>query len=249
MRRVGVVLLAFAFAAPAAGAATIHKYAGHAILPPALPDKAALADLNDSSNTLIELDRVGAPMAAAVLRANGAHLLAPQLDLWRVSSLRAQRILPSLMRLGLVRSVTPDRRLHTFAATNQYTDPLVQYEWWIPAIGADKFDPPGPGAPLTIIDSGLDVSHPEFAARPNTTTLNAQDFSGDEQWHGTAVAYSSHHAVVTKPSCGSICTDAPVVATRNTPPRLVEVVASADAASSAAPPASIASESHSLRGI
>ena len=150
MRRVGVVLVAFALAAPAAGAATIHKYAGHAILPPPLPTKSALADLNDSSNTLVELDRVGAPMAAAVLRANGARLIAPQLDLWRVSSLRAQRILPSLMRLGLVRSVTPDTKLHTFAATNQYTDPLVQYEWWIPAIGADHFDPPGPGVPLTI---------------------------------------------------------------------------------------------------
>jgi hypothetical protein len=188
MRRVGVVLVAFAFAAPAAGAATIHKYAGHAILPPPLPTKSALADLNDSSNTLVELDRVGAPMAAAVLRANGARLIAPPLDLWRVSSLRAQRILPSLMRLGLVRSVTPDTKLHTFAATNQYTDPLVQYEWWIPAIGADHFDPPGPGVPLTIIDSGLDVSHPDFAGRPNTTTLDAQDFGGNEEWHGTAVA-------------------------------------------------------------
>ena len=188
MGRVGVVLVAFAFAAPAAGAATIHKYAGQAILPPPLPTKSALADLNDSSNTLVELDRVGAPMAAAVLRANGARLIAPPLDLWRVSSLRAQRILPSLMRLGLVRSVTPDTKLHTFAATNQYTDPLVQYEWWIPAIGADHFDPPGPGVPLTIIDSGLDVSHPDFAGRPNTTTLDAQDFGGNEEWHGTAVA-------------------------------------------------------------
>jgi hypothetical protein len=189
MRRVGVVLVCFALAAPAAGAATIHKYAGHAILPPPLPTKSALADLNDSSNTLVELDRVGAPMAAAVLRANGARLIAPELDLWRVSSLRAQRVLPSLMRLGLVRSVTPDRQLHTFSATNQYTDPLVQYEWWIPAIGADHFDPPGPGVPLTIIDSGLDVSHPEFNGRPNTTTLNAQDFNArQEEFHGTAVA-------------------------------------------------------------
>ena len=42
--------------------------------------------------------------------------------------------------------------------------------------------------PLTIIDSGLDVSHPDFAGRPTTTTLDAQDFGGNEEWHGTAVA-------------------------------------------------------------
>lgn len=189
MRRVGVVLLAFTFAAPAAGAATIHKYAGHAVVPPALPSKTALAGLDEYSNTLIELDRVGAPMAAAVLRANGARLIAPQLDLWRVNSLRAQRILPSLMRLGLVRSVAPDRKLRPLRAANQYTDPLVPAQWWIPAIGADRFEPPGPGAPITVIDSGLDVSHPEFNGRPNTTTLNTQDFNAsDEEFHGTAVA-------------------------------------------------------------
>jgi Subtilase family len=189
MRRVGVVLVVLCLAAPAAGAATIHKYAGHSILPPPLPTKSALADLNDSSNTLVELNRVGAPMAAAALRANGARLIAPQLDLWRVGSLGAQRILPSLMRLGLVRSVTPDRKLQSFRATNQYTDPFISQEWWIQKIGADQFDPPGPGVPLTIIDSGLDVSHPEFNARPNTTTLNAQVFSTERDgFHGTAVA-------------------------------------------------------------
>src|SRR5436189_49951 len=137
MRRAGVVLIAFAFAAPTAGAATIHKYAGHAIVPPRLPTKSALADLNDSANTLVELDRVGAPMAAAALCANGARLIAPQLDLWSVSSLRAQRILPSLMRLGLVRSVTPDRKVHLLRATNPYTDPPGPYQWRVRCIAID----------------------------------------------------------------------------------------------------------------
>ena len=94
------------------------------------------------------------------------------------------------MRAGLVRSVSPDRRTHALRALNVYTDPLVPYQWWIPAIGADRRgDPPGPGAPLTVIDSGLDVSHPEFSGRPNTTTLNTQDFNASqEEFHGTAVA-------------------------------------------------------------
>ncbi len=198
MRRVGVVVLAFAFAAPTAAAATIHKYAGHAVLPPALPSKATLANLDEYSNTLIELDRLGAPMAAAALRANGARLIAPQLDLWRLNSLRAQRVLPGLMRLGLVRSVSPDRKLRPMRAVNQYTDPLVPTQWWVPAIGADRFDPPGPGAAITIIDSGLDVSHPEFNGRLNTTTLNNQDFNAsDDEFHGTAVA-----SVVAAPTNG-----------------------------------------------
>ena len=189
MRRVGVVLVAFVIAAPVAGAGTLHKYAGHAILPSPLPTKAALSDLGASSNTLIELDRFGAPLAAPLLRANGARQIAPQLALWQISSTRAELILPALMRAHLVRSVTPDRKLQPLRAANQYTDPLVPYEWWIPKIGADRFDPPGPGAPLTIVDSGLDVSHPEFAGRPNTTTLNRQDFNArQEEFHGTAVA-------------------------------------------------------------
>jgi subtilisin family serine protease len=40
-----------------------------------------------------------------------------------------------------------------------------------------------------MIDSGVDLTHPEFAGRPNTTALNAQTFSGnDEELHGTATA-------------------------------------------------------------
>jgi hypothetical protein len=144
MRRVGVVLAALVLAVPATSAATVHKVAGHAILPARLPDKQGLAELRSTPGTLIELDRVGAPFAVPVLRTNGARLLAPQLDLWRVSSIRAQRILPALMGAGLVRSVTPDRKLKPPRALNQYTDPLVPSEWWIPAVGADRFDPPGP---------------------------------------------------------------------------------------------------------
>ena len=41
---------------------------------------------------------------------------------------------------------------------------------------------------MTIVDSGLDVSHPEFAGRPDIALLNAQEPAGVGGEHGTSVA-------------------------------------------------------------
>jgi hypothetical protein len=71
-----------------------------------------------------------------------------------------------------VRSVTPDVPLGTdpdhaagflsdFTATgfvSDFTDPLSSSEWWVSHVGADRWTPPGPGKPLTLIDSGVDLS-------------------------------------------------------------------------------------------
>jgi len=64
----------------------------------------------------------------------------------------------------------------------------VPNEWWRPAIGADRVDPPGPGKPVTVVDSGLDITHPEFASRPNTILMNKQTTTDDDEDHGTEVA-------------------------------------------------------------
>ena len=75
------------------------------------------------------------------------------------------------------------------AASGRLADePLQSQEWWLHDIGADQATPPGPGVPLTIIDSGVDATHPEFSSRPNTTFLNDQTVDGPAEWHGTAVA-------------------------------------------------------------
>ena len=42
--------------------------------------------------------------------------------------------------------------------------------------------------PLTIVDSGVDASQPDFAGRPGTTYLNAQTVTGSGEFHGTEVA-------------------------------------------------------------
>jgi subtilisin family serine protease len=68
------------------------------------------------------------------------------------------------------------------------TDPLEPQEWWLGAIGANVAQSPGPGVPITIVDSGTDPTHPEFANRPNTTFFDAQSVLGPGEFHGTMVA-------------------------------------------------------------
>lgn len=74
------------------------------------------------------------------------------------------------------------------AAALSKTDPLQGQEWFLGAVGASQATPPGPGVPLTIVDSGLDSSQPDFANRPDTTYLNAQTVTGTGEFHGTETA-------------------------------------------------------------
>ena len=75
------------------------------------------------------------------------------------------------------------------AATGRVAgDPLQAQEWWLAHIGADPAAAPGPGVPITIVDSGVDPTHPEFAGRPSTTFLNDQTVDGPAEFHGTVVA-------------------------------------------------------------
>jgi hypothetical protein len=74
------------------------------------------------------------------------------------------------------------------AAALRQSDPLQGQEWYLDAVGADQATPPGPGVPLTIVDSGLDATQPDFVGRPATTYLNAQTVTGQDEPHGTEVA-------------------------------------------------------------
>ena len=93
----------------------------------------------------------------------------------------ALRVLPGLIRDGFVADLSADQPLSTFAEP-EYP------EWWIPVVRSDQVVPPGPGKPLTIIDTGVDMAHAEFATRPSTTVLNAQSTAKQFEEHGTAVA-------------------------------------------------------------
>jgi subtilisin family serine protease len=123
------------------------------------------------------------PGAARALRAAGATPVARELRIWRV----ARPALPGLRAAGLVELAEPERLLYRDASSSPLDEPLVSSEWWRSVVGADAAPAPGPGKPVTIVDSGLDATHPEFAARPNTTMLNDQELVLDEDDHGTEV--------------------------------------------------------------
>lgn len=67
-------------------------------------------------------------------------------------------------------------------------EPLAPTEWWLAFIGAPAIVAPGPGKAVTIIDSGIDITHEEFRNRPDTTLMNSQTLFGVDEDHGTEVA-------------------------------------------------------------
>jgi hypothetical protein len=76
----------------------------------------------------------------------------------------------------------------TCATAAAADEPLQGQEWFLAAVGADPAAAPGPGVPLTFVDSGLDASQPDFAGRPGTTYLDAQTVIGTNESHGTEIA-------------------------------------------------------------
>jgi Subtilase family len=185
-RLVIIATCLLACSAPAHAALPLHT--GRAVV----PDARTPQNLLQYRHALVGLDLVRGPGAAFALRQAGGRLIDPQIQLWSLPSHAAARMLPGLRTAGLVRSVTPDLPLRPEQATRSLsfcTDPLCAQEWWIHAVGADIWTPPGPGVPVTMIDSGVDFSHPEFAGRPDTTALNNQTFDATEdELHGTATA-------------------------------------------------------------
>lgn len=111
-----------------------------------------------------------------------AQPVAASLGIWRVPAAEARR-LHGVLASG------PDRRMHRFARAAAPTDPLLPQEWWWYAVGADRAQPPaGPSRLVAVIDTGVDVTHPEFSAL-NVLLLDPQHVTpGPEEQHGTAVA-------------------------------------------------------------
>jgi subtilisin family serine protease len=171
-----------------------------------VPTASALDAMIRRSRILI----VGArnvPRAAALLKASGARRLLPRDSVWLVSSSRVKPLLSKMdtpkVKLARFVDVPADRNdifepLPTPIPYAVYTDPLATptYSWHIYATGAEEAPTVGPGFPVTVFDSGLDVNHPDFAGRPNTLLLNQQSVAlTDQDYHGTMVAATAAAAL------------------------------------------------------
>jgi subtilase family protein len=138
---------------------------------------------------LLELDHMRGPTATPALRLSGGELVSPGLQIWRVPVVATRTLLPGLRRAGLLRTFERERGRHAVGVSRAFAEPLAGIEWWRTTVGADRVTPPGPGVAVTVLDSGLDLTHPEFAGRPNTTALNPQQISNfPDDAHGTAVS-------------------------------------------------------------
>jgi subtilisin family serine protease len=156
--------------------------------PEAAPSVATgLRALDGHEQALVGIEHAHAGAGGWALLSHGGVRLSPDLELWRVRSSAASRLVPRLAAAGMVRSVGPDLRFRSLDLAYQL-EPLFPTQWWYRLVGADQAQAPGPGKPLTVLDTGIDLAHPEFRGRPDTTVLNTITFNDDDRGsHGTAV--------------------------------------------------------------
>jgi hypothetical protein len=173
-------MLAAAFAAPVQGRTTPAA-------PAPIPTGRSLAALTVYEHALLAL-RPGRTAERLVLEAGGRPVSRSQ-RLWQVDGRAALRLVPLLSRRGLLRYAEPDYPRHRTGHLDE-GDPLLDLAWHIARIGADQVEPPGPGVPVTLVDTGIDLDHPEFASRPDIVELTEQSTPkfGEPEYHGTIVA-------------------------------------------------------------
>lgn len=139
------------------------------------------------SATIVQLTSPAACTEAAALAAAGSTSVDAALRLWRVPAKATSSVMPRLRARGAV-AAEQRERTYRVAATTETPDPRQAEQWWLGQVGLEGLTPPGPGVPITIVDSGLDITHPEFANWPTLSLLNAQEPVGIGGVHGTMVA-------------------------------------------------------------
>jgi Subtilase family len=191
-----LVALCSVVIAPRAGAVPVtQRPAG---LPPLLGVDQLRSLSTNPSNLVVAATRD--PEATRILQTAGARLLSAPARLWLLSAGNSAA-LNSLATRDLLRYAHPDVPLpRRFAASpvDPPTDPLAGTQWWLSSIGANALMAPGPGVPLTVLDTGVDVTHPEFAGR-QLEALNPQipfDHPHGTMVSSVAAAPANGHGIV-----------------------------------------------------
>ena len=122
---------------------------------------------------------------AQILRGHGARQLGELV--WLVPGRESATALRRLDAIDALRYAHENGRLQRRGVFAGQADPVDPAPWWIPQIGADRVTAPGAGFPITIVDDGIDTTHPEFITRP-VRFLNDNDLITDADFHGTMVA-------------------------------------------------------------
>ncbi|MCC2589585.1 S8 family peptidase [Chryseobacterium sp. MFBS3-17] len=69
-------------------------------------------------------------------------------------------------------------------------EPLTNYEWGLKAVGIDQVQLTGKGVDVCILDTGFDVSHPDFVARE----IEGKSFVANENWDKDVYGHGTHCA-------------------------------------------------------
>lgn len=137
---------------------------------------------------LVQLTPAALCVETVPLLQAGATSVAPSLRVFRLPAATARRLAPGLRARHALQTIELDRDLAAASVRDTQPDPLEAAEWWRSVIGIEGLTPPGPGKPVTVVDSGIDLQHPEFLNRPDTVALNPQEPAPLGGRHGTAVA-------------------------------------------------------------
>jgi hypothetical protein len=157
--------------------------------PPSLPplDGSAQAEAfalgAQKRDLIVAIERNG--RAVDVLRRHGARRLAELL--WLVPGVSAAAVVDALGELDALRYTHPNVRMRPAARLAAQGDPEDPAPWWLPQIGGDRVTAPGGGFPLTVVDDGIDPTHPEFVGR-SIRYVNPNDPVEDQDFHGTMVS-------------------------------------------------------------
>ena len=106
---------------------------------------------------------------------------------WLVDGKQSSTVVARLRAIGALRYAHGNDRLRPSSLRSLLGDPFDPAPWWLPEIRANRVQAPAAGFPLTVVDDGIDTSHPEFAGR-RITFLNENVIEAPDDFHGTMVS-------------------------------------------------------------